>query len=134
MTPRAPMLVQRGVLNDRVETAERALVLAFECGYATEEHYDLLASMQGVMILAGCTSERRAPAAYYARDTLGPVLAALRTRYTEHGRFDPTADELGVLRGFVSLYRDFWLRQPTELYEVACAELARHQGLKAGGS
>jgi len=125
-TPRPPMLVMRGLCNDKLELRERSAVEAFALGYATSEHFDTLASMQGVLILAGCTSERRAPAALYARDVLGKAMESIRARHAKTGKLGCNAEELKVLRGFVSRYRDFWIRQPMELYEAACHELQRH--------
>lgn len=122
----APMLVMRGLRNDDLELRERAAVQAFELGYATAEHFDVIADMQGVLILAGSTSDKRKPAMLYARDVLGKAMEAIRARHAETGRLECTPDEMDVLRGFVSRYRDFWLRAPLGLYRAACAELQRH--------
>lgn len=122
----APMAVMRGIRNDLVETKERMIVQAFEAGYATAEHWDHLADMQGLLILAGCTSAKRKPAADYARNVFGPTLQGIKERYLRTGKFGCNAEELKVLRGFVSKYRDFWLRQPTELLVAAAQELQAH--------
>lgn len=122
----APMLVMRGLRNDDLELRERAAVQAFELGYATHEHFDVIADMQGVLILAGSTSDKRKPAMVYARDVLGKAMEAIRQRYHEIGRLECAPDELDVLLAFVSQYRDFWLKQPLALYQAACAELQRH--------
>ena len=127
----APMAVLRGIRNDFVETKERLVVQAFEHERATSEDYDFLAEMQGLLILAGCTSERRKPAAVYAKTVLGPALDTLRERYLSTGRFNCTEDELFVLRSFVSMYRDFWLKQPSELYVAAAHELQAYHDRKA---
>lgn len=124
-TPRPPMLVMRGLRNTELETRERMSVEAFALGFATAEHFDTLCAMQGVLILAGSTSEKRKPAMHYARDVLGKTMEAIRARYAETESLTATADELVVLRGFVSMYRDFWMRAPLELYEAASAELQR---------
>lgn len=121
--PKAPMLVMRGLVNDSVEIRERAAVQAFVLGYATKEHFDVLTDMQGVMILAGSTSERRRPAMLYARDVIGATLISIKERYARTGKMGCTGDELKVLKAFPSKYRDFWLHQPTELYEAAVTEL-----------
>lgn len=123
--PSAPMLVMRGLINDRLETRERMAVEAFAGGWAGFEHFDTVADMQGVLILAGSTSDERRPAMIYAKETLGPVLATLRDKLSRTGKADCSADELKVLRGFVSMYRDFWMRQPLSLYEAACDALQR---------
>lgn len=121
----APMLVMRGLCNDRLEIRERMAVEAFSGGWATIEHFDTIADMQGVLVLAGSTSEHRKPAMIYAKHVVGPVLGSMRERYVKTGRMGCNAEELKVLRGFVSKYRDFWLKQPLALYETACAELQR---------
>lgn len=121
----APMLVMRGLVNDRLEIRERMAVQSFSDGFATMANFDTISDMQGVMLLAGTTSDSRRWAALYCRNTVGPVLGAIRTRYERTGKMGCTAEELKVLRGFVSKYRDFWLKQPLALYETACAELQR---------
>jgi hypothetical protein len=121
----APMLVMRGLCNDRLETRERMAVEAFALGFASTEHYDTISDMQGVLLLAGSTSEERKPAMLYARNVLGPALLSIRARYERTRKLGCSADELKVLRAFVSMYRDFWIRQPVGLYEAACEELQK---------
>jgi hypothetical protein len=122
----APMLVMRGIKNDALETKERIAIQAFELGYATPEHYDFLCEMQGIMLLAGSTSEARSGAMHYAHHVLGPVMLAIKARYGKTGKLGCSGDEIQVLRGFVSRYRDFWLHQPTELFIAATAALQKH--------
>lgn len=98
-------------------------VEAFSGGWAGFEHFDTIADMQGVLLLAGSSSTERKPALHYARDVLGPVLGSIKERYERTGKMGCNADELKILRGFVSMYRDFWLRQPLALYEAACEAL-----------
>lgn len=119
------MLVMRGLCNDRLEVRERMAVEAFSGGWATIEHFDTIADMQGVLVLAGSTSEQRKPTMLYAKNEVGPVLGSIRARYERTGKMGCNAEELKVLRGFVTRYRDFWLKQPLALYETACAELQR---------
>lgn len=121
-----PMLITRGLINDRWETRERALIQAFELGFATTAHFDELADMQALLLLAGSTSEERSPAMGYATRILGPVLLDIRRRYDCTGKFECTPDDLKMLREFVSINRDFWLKQPTELYEAAVRALNEH--------
>lgn len=118
-----PMLVMRGIRNDEIETRERAAVQAFLLGFATEAHYDVLTDMQGVMILAGSTSAARRPAMIYAKEVIGKTLSVLKDRYLQTGKFECTEDDEAALKGFVTQYRNFWLRQPLGLYEAATASL-----------
>lgn len=121
----APMLVMRGLCNDRLETRERMAVEAFCGGWAGMDHFDALADMQGVMLLAGTTGDNRKWAATYCRDTIGPVLGSIRSRYERTGKMGCTASELATLREFVTRYRDFWYKQPLALYQTCCDELQR---------
>lgn len=100
-------------------------VEAFSGGWDTIEHFDTIADMQGLLVLAGSTSEQRKPTMLYAKNEVGPVLGSVRDRYQRTGKMGCNAEELKVLRGFVSRYRDFWLKQPLALYEMACVELQR---------
>lgn len=113
------------MVNDRLEIVERMAIESFSGGWATIRDFDVIADMQGVLLLAGSTSEQRKPAMIWARETLGPVLGSIRARYERTGKMGCTGDELAVPRGFVTKYRDFWLKQPLALYETACAELQR---------
>jgi hypothetical protein len=123
--PSAPMLIMRGLCNDKLETRERMAVQAFVLGYAGMDHFDTIADMQGVLLLAGSTSEARKPAMHYARNILGPVLGSIKERYLRTGKMGCNAEELKVLQAFVGRYRDFWLRQPLSLYEAACEALQK---------
>jgi hypothetical protein len=123
---RPPMLVMRGLVNDKLETRERMAVEAIIGGWGAELHYQTLADMQGVMLLAGSTSDSRKWAKDYAHNELGPVLCKIRDRYQRTGKLSCTTGERAVLRGFVTRYREFWQRQPMELYEAACTALQAH--------
>lgn len=113
----------RGLCNDRLETRERMAVEAFAGGWAGTDHFDTIADMQGVLILAGSTSAERRPAMIWAKGTLGPALGGIKERYLRTGKMGCNGEELKTLRAFVSMYRDFWLRQPMALYEEACKQL-----------
>ena len=116
-TPRPPMLVMRGLRNDQLELRERAAVQAFALGYATTEHYH---------ILAGSTGESRKWAWTYCTETVGPALQKIAQRYQRTKVMSVTTGERKVLGEFITRYREFWLRQPLELYEAACAALQDH--------
>lgn len=121
----APMLVSRGMVNDRLEIVERMAVESFSGGWATIRDFDVIADMQGVLLLAGSTSEQRKPAMLWAKNTLGPVLGSIKERYLRTGKMGCNSEELKTLRAFVSMYRDFWMRMPLALYETACQELQK---------
>ena len=126
IAPRPPMLVMRGLVNDTLELRERAAVQAFTLGYATAEHYHMLADMQSVMLLAGSTDASRKWAYDYCKEVVGPVLQKIAQRYLRTKVMSVTTGEKKILGEFITRYREFWLRQPLELYEAACKTLQEH--------
>lgn len=120
------MLVQRGIRNDEIETVERMAVQAFVGGWATTEHFDLLADMQSLLILAGSTNKNREWARAYAQSVVGPVLQKIAQRYKRQNVMSATTGERKVLGEFITFSREFWLRQPSELFEIACTALKQH--------
>lgn len=122
----APMLVMRGIRNKDIELKERMAAQAFIAGYATTSHYQTLADMHSVMLLAGSTDESRKWAWDYCQEVTGPTLQKIAERYVKTKRLSATTGEKKLLGEFVTRYREFWLRQPLELYEAACAALQEH--------
>lgn len=120
------MLVMRGMVNDTLELRERAAAQAFALGYATTEHYHMMADMQSVMLLAGSTDASRKWAYDYCKEVVGPALQKIAQRYQRTKVMSVTTGERKVLGEFITRYREFWLRQPLELYEAACAALQEH--------
>lgn len=117
------MLVLRTLHNTNMETREWIAVDSFVHGYATTEHYDLLSYMMNLLLLAGSTDKSRKYAYDYADLVLRPVLLNIAARYNQTGKFGVNAHQLQVLRGLVEFSKQFWLRQPTELFEQACLEV-----------
>lgn len=122
----APMLVLRGIRNKDVELRERMAVQAFAMGYATTEHFQTLADMHSVMLLAGSTDESRKWAWDYCQTVTGPTLQKIAERYVKTKRLSATTGEKKLLGEFVTRYREFWLRQRTELYVACCNALQAH--------
>ena len=120
------MLVMRGLVNDTLEMRERAAAQAFALGYATAEHYHMLADMQSVMLLAGSTDASRKWAYDYCKEVVGPALQKIAQRYLRTKVMSVTTGEKKILGEFITRYREFWLRQPMELYEAACQALQAH--------
>ena len=81
VTASAPMLIMRGMVSDQLEIRERMAVQAFSGGWATIREFDVLADMQGVLLLAGTTSKGRQPAAKWAKDVLGKTPRILTSGY-----------------------------------------------------
>jgi hypothetical protein len=115
------MLVSRGIINDDLELRERMTLQALTDGWATTDTYDEIADMRNVMTLAAAHKDDHSALAIC--DAVRVVMANMRDRYTRTGRIGASGDELRVLRVFVETYRDFWMRQPTELYVQACDDL-----------
>lgn len=124
--PMAPVLVTRGIRNDELEMNERMAIQALIEGWATPEHFTIVADMHGVMLLAASTDKSRAAAWEYAHKVVGPALQKIAERYTQRKALSVTTGERAVLREFTTKYREFWLRQPTELYELASMALKEH--------
>jgi hypothetical protein len=118
-----PMLVNRGLIEQEIETRERMLVEAFAGGWATTEHFDNIADMRNVMTLAA--AHKNDQSALNACEAMRIPMGNLRDRYAQTGRLGVSGDELRMLRAFVDQYRDFWIRQPVKLYLAACDALNR---------
>lgn len=116
-----PMLINRGIRNTDIESAERMAVEAFSGGWAGPEHFDYLADMRDCMMIAAAHK--------HDQEALGMCRAILvvmdnvRTRHQQTQRFGCSGDELHLLRIFCDTYRDFWLRQPVWLYDAAVTAL-----------
>lgn len=122
----APMLVMRGMVNDRLEVRERQAIEALSGGWATMYHFDLIADMQGVLLLGAVCKKEDQHHAIWCRNIFAPVLGSIRRRFESTGKFDCTPEESEILRGFVTRYRDFWIKKPHALYEVACQQLDKY--------
>jgi hypothetical protein len=119
----APMIVVRTLHNTGLELRERVAVNAFTQGYATTEHYDLMAYLMNLLLLAGSTDKHRHYAQVYAENTVKPVLESIAERYQKTGKFGVNAQELHVLVQLVDFNKAFWLRQNSDLFHIACAEV-----------
>ncbi len=119
------MLVNRGLIETDIELRERMLVQAFTLGFASTAHYDDLADMRNVLTLAAAYKDDDSTLAMC--NAMRIVMANIRDRHTRTGKIGASGDELQLLREFVGTYRDFWIRQPAELYGRACDELLKIQ-------
>lgn len=119
----APMMINRGLVEADIESRERMLVEAFAGGWAGPEHFDNLADMRNVLTLAAAYKNDESALAMC--DAMRIPMHNIRTRHASTGRMGVTGEELKLFRAFVDCYRDFWIRQPVRLYEMACDELNR---------
>lgn len=118
-----PMLINRGLINDRLETRERMIAAAFSGGWAGEQHYDELADMRNVLTIAGAHKDDQQILGFC--NAMSTVLHNIRTRYAETRRMGVSGDERQMLSEFCGIYANFWLRQSVGFYERCCEELNR---------
>lgn len=116
----SPILVERSVCADEIEMHERMLVQAFTCGWATTHHYDRLANMRNVMVLAA--HYKKDVPAIKVCETLSIVLANMRDHHAATGKIEASGDELSMICLFADAYRSFWKRQNMNLFKAACME------------
>ncbi|NMF98432.1 hypothetical protein GPA27_13655 [Aromatoleum toluolicum] len=116
---------------DEIEMLERQAVDAFRRGYARGTHWNVLADSRNVLMLTVCHKIETAhvKADFEAvREVTRIALDALKTirdREQKTGKFGCNADELNALHALVETSRDFWVRQPAELFRQAVEASAR---------
>lgn len=118
-----PMLVVRTLANTDMEIRERQCINAFTHGVAKEQHFDLLLLMMNLLLIAGQTSPERKYALDYAEQHIKPVITSIRDRYGKTGKLGVNSHELKALREMVDFSKQFWLRQPGELWAYADGEV-----------
>lgn len=79
--------------------------------------------MMNLLLLAGSTDKHRKYAMEYAENVIKPALEGIADRYKKTGKFGANAEQRKVLIDMVEFSKQFWLRQPTELFEKACLEV-----------
>lgn len=123
--PRAPMMVMREMFNKELETKELVAVRAFQWGAATKLHYDLLMDISNMLLVAGSSDDSRHYASDRASDVYIPTLANIKARYDKTGVLGVNAMELRILLDLIEFSKQFWNRQPIELYALAGQELKK---------
>lgn len=126
----APMLVTRTLVNNQLETRERAALIAFQFGVAQECHYNDLRYMMNLLLIAGQTAPSRKYALDYAQNTIKPAMLSINARYVKTGKLGVNAQELATLAEMVDFNLHFWLRQTTQLFKYACIELDHFNALQ----
>lgn len=118
-----PMIVCRGLQQDNLETKERIIVESFALGFADEYHLHAIQDMSNVLSLAA--EYKKDDSAKTMCEAMKICILNIMDRHKKTGRYGASGDELNLMREFVGVYSDFWLRQPVKLYEVAVNELQR---------
>ena len=113
------MLITRTLANTDLEIKDRQCINAFTFGVATTEHFDRLLLIMNLLLVAGQTDKSRRHALDYAEQILKPVITSIRNRYLKTGKLGVNAEELKILWGVPDFNREFWLRQPGEVFDFA---------------
>lgn len=120
---------------DHIEMSERAALDAFRGGWALGDHWNHLAECRNVLMFGAChklvvaRAKTDAAAVREVTRLALEALVAIRDREQRTGKFGATADEVNVLSALVETSRDFWTRQPAELF-LRCIEAVRAQVVK----
>lgn len=110
---------------DEIEMLERTSVDAFRLGYAKGTHWNMLADSRNVLMLAVChkietaTVKADFEAVREVTRIALDALKSIRDREQKTGKFGANAEELNALHALVETSRDFWVRQPAELFRLA---------------
>ena len=124
----APTLVALH-LNPEVCLQERSAVLAVRGGWATTDHFNLLADCRDMLTLAA--SERNDKSTIAACELAAVALMNMKDRYAEKGKIGATGDEIQALELLVDASEDFWKRQSGGLFIDAEAALSRARAMRA---
>ena len=108
---------------------ERAAVLALRGGWATTDHFNVLADCRDMLTLAA--NEREDKSTVAVCDLAGIALMNMKDRYAEKKKIGATGDELQALDLLVSTSEEFWKRQSGGLFVDADAALIRARQMRA---
>lgn len=111
------------ILNPEINIQERMAVQALRGGWATTDHFNLLADCRDMLILAA--KERNDKSAVVACEAAGIALMNMKDRYIEKKRMGATGDELAALDLLCDISEEFWKRQGGGLFIDAEAALHR---------
>ena len=124
----APTMVAM-VANPEVSLQERSAVLALRGGWATTDHFNVLADCRDMLVLAA--NERGDTSAVAACDLAGIALMNMKDRHGEKGRIGATGDEIRALELLVDVSESFWMRQCGGLFIDAEAALHRARQMRS---
>lgn len=116
-------------LNPEVCLQERSAVLAVRGGWATTDHFNVLADCRDMLMLAA--NEKSDSSAIAACTVAGIALMNMKDRHTEKGKIGATGDEIQALELLVDASEDFWKRQSGGLFVDAEAALSRARAMRA---
>ena len=116
-------------LNPEVCLQERGAVLAVRGGWATTDHFNVLADCRDMLMLAA--NEKSDSSAIAACTVAGIALMNMKDRHAEKGKIGATGDEIQALELLVDASEDFWKRQSGGLFVDAEAALSRARAMRA---
>lgn len=120
----APMLVMRGIREVELDTKELSAALAFKFGTATKADYDMMMDITNMMLIAASTAKHREYVIPIIDNSIMPTLKSIRERYERTNKLGVSAEESKVLVDLTEISKQFWLRQPLDLYKRCATELA----------
>lgn len=118
----APTLVAY-YLNPEVSTQERMSVEAIRSGWATTDHFNVLADCRDMLSLAA--AEKHDDQTQAICDLGFVALENIKLRYLAKHRIGASGDELQALQALVDVSEDFWKRQSGSLFIDAEAALSK---------
>ena len=116
-------------LNPEVCLQERGAVLAVRGGWATTDHFNVLADCRDMLMLAA--NERDDKSAIAACTVAGIALMNMKDRHSEKGKIGATGDEIQALELLLDASEDFWKRQSGGLFVDAEAALSRARAMRS---
>jgi hypothetical protein len=116
-------------LNPEVSLQERSAVLALRGGWATTDHFNVLADCRDMLLLAA--GEKNDKSALAACSLAGIALMNIKDRHTEKHKIGATGDEIMALELLCDISEDFWKRQGGGLFIDAEAALSRARQMRA---
>jgi hypothetical protein len=125
----APPVMVAMNLNPEVSLQERMAVEALRGGWATTDHFNVLADCRDMLLLAA--GEKNDKSAIAACDISGVALMNMKDRYQKIKRIGATGDELQALDLLANASEDFWRRQSGGLFVDAEAALSRCRKINA---
>ena len=120
---RPPVLVMRSIHANKLDQTELGAALRFKFGTANKSDYDLMLDLVNMMLIAGNTGKKRNYIANYADNVALPTLRSIQQRYMSTGKLGVSGDESKILVDITTHSKDFWNRQPGDLYNLCAKEL-----------
>lgn len=116
-------------LNPEVSLQERMAVEAIRGGWASTDHFNVLADCRDMLILAA--SEKSDKSALAACNLAGVALMNMKDRHARTGKIGASGDEIQALSLLVDVSEDFWKRQSGGLFVDAEDALTRARQMRA---